>query len=361
LLDLTDAFAAAAIDGTKWVDALRMLADATGSARGQLIGIGGPSTVPFNIVNDIPEKALREFVEIGGGDPEINPRVLSSLGAPLLKVLSERDYRAAIPRLRSSIYLDYCRQYDIPHGCQTTLFDDGDGLIGLALLRTERDGPTKPKQRELFARIAPHVRSAVHVQRMIEADGAKLVAGTMEAMALAAFICDGHGLITQFTPAAEELLRQGRLRIDGKRLGARSKADTEGIRGAIQRACQSEPANPMESLAVRENSQQTALVIDVVSLPRRPVNLGFAPGALVIARSGSRNDIVSAQLIATAYGLSTAEAEISVRLARGHSRLQIAVTRGVTLGTIRSQIKSIFQKLDISREAELRARIAQLL
>jgi DNA-binding CsgD family transcriptional regulator len=37
------------------------------------------------------------------------------------------------------------------------------------------------------------------------------------------------------------------------------------------------------------------------------------------------------------------------------------VTRGVTLGTIRSQIKSIFQKLDISREAELRARIAQLL
>lgn len=60
-------------------------------------------------------------------------------------------------------------------------------------------------------------------------------------------------------------------------------------------------------------------------------------------------------------GLTRAEAEIAILAAEGYSRDEIANVRGATLNTIGSQLKSIFTKADVSREAELVALVNRLL
>lgn len=52
--------------------------------------------------------------------------------------------------------------------------------------------------------------------------------------------------------------------------------------------------------------------------------------------------------------------QVAVRIAFGASREQIATERRASLQTVRSQIKSIFSKLNVTREGELVSMLARL-
>lgn len=357
---IADRFASAAVDGSEWLGALRALAEVTGSSHGQLIGIGGPSVIPFNWVSDLSTRAIEEFVHIEGGDPMINPRVAVAVDAPVLSVRSEADYRAVAPLLRSDIYADFCRDHDIPFGCQTKLTEDSNGLIGLAVLRNARDGPTSAAQRRLFTAIAPHVRSAVRIQAALEHQGLKLVTGALESVAAAVFICEADARIRAQTPAAEDLLRAGRLVASGGRLAAPGAQDARALRHAIAEQA-GRLRQPAQTLALAAAPGSLPLLIDICAAPDRSWDLGFKPQIFVIARSGRRWHGSAVTILALLYGLSVAEADVALRLAQGEAREAIAEARNARLETVRAQLKSAFAKLGINREVELVAMLGEML
>lgn len=360
VIRLADAFASAALENGGWMPALVALAEATGSARGQLIGIGGPSNIPFNWVNDFPAHALRDFIAIDGGSPLINPRVAVSVDAPILETRGEAEYRAAQPHMYSDVYADFCRDYDLPFGCQSKLVQGDEGLIGLAVLRTEREGLTTGAQRALFTAVAPHVRSAVRMQLALEENGIRLIAGALGEVSAAVFICAHNGRICAMTPAAEALLANGPLNITGNCLTASERGNQLQLSRAIARHGGPNPL-PLETLILDLGSGKLPLLLDVVTAPRRPWNFGFAPKVMVIARGAGQWRASAPDLLQKLYGLSPAEADVAFRLAQGQSRQTIAEQRRSRIATVRSQIKSIFVKLGIVREIELVAMLSQLL
>lgn len=91
-LSVTDAFHEAAVDGESWYSALEGLATATGSRGGQLIGLRASAAVPINIMTNVDPACMDAFVEVGGGDPRINPRVNAGMNAPALRVMAESDF-----------------------------------------------------------------------------------------------------------------------------------------------------------------------------------------------------------------------------------------------------------------------------
>ncbi len=352
IMKLADAFASAAVEPAGWMPALKDLAEATGSARGQLIGIGGTSTVPFNWVNDFPESAFDEFLTIDGGNALVNTRIAVSIDAPVLAVRSEVDYRAAQPHLATDIYADFCRAHDLPHGCQTKLLEGQEGMIGLAVLRTAQEGPTTHAQRKIFAAAAPHVRSAVRMQIALERDGAHLLAGALEDASGAVFICNGDGRLRASTPAADLLLERGHLRVLDRRLAAFGRKDNVLLSQTLARHGGAYKL-PLETLAIGGRPDELPLILDIVSAPRRPWSLGFLPEVLVIARGGSQWHASAERLLRLLYGLSAAEADVALRLASGQSRAEIADRRQSQISTVRSQIKTIFIKLGVAREIDL--------
>lgn len=355
-----DAFAAAALDDSFWMPALQALADATGSSRAQLVGIGGPANIPFNWVTGFPERALREFVEIGGGSPDVNPRVAASQLAAVMEVVHEDHYDRVTPEIQSDIYADFARDNDIPFGCQTALQIDRHGLIGLAVLRSERDGRTTPEQRAMFARVATHVRSAVRVQSALEHRGAAMVAGAFETLDAAVFVLDALGHVAAHTPAAERLLAGGRLRIVDHRLSAAPRGDGAALDHAIRRMIDAAD-QPMTSLLLRGAPDDEMLVVDVSRLPRQPWSLGYRPSLLLVLRGSGRLHAARFDLLRDAHGLSRAEADIVLRLAAGDDRESIAAARGVSVQTVRTQLKTIFAKIGVRREVDLVIRLAPLL
>jgi len=361
-IHVADSFTDAALNGDGWYQALELFAQATGSEGGQLIGIGTGITTPFNTWTINPEIAA-EFDELGFSSPDLNPRVRAGMAAGPGRVISEADFITP-EQIRTDEHYKWSRHRDVPYCCLSTLIAGTDSLIGLAVSRSNRDGHITPAQKQIFASLAPHVRSAVRTQMMLEGNTASLLTGTMEAMSLAAFACDHIGQVMAMTPQAEALLSDGRfLKLQLNCLTAELSQDSLALDQAIREAVAGlqRPGLPlMKSLFIRSlQGEQTpdTIIVDVISLPVRPFAFSFTPRALVLVRGLNRDDQQLIAALKTAFLLTEAEAQVAMQLANGQKPEDIADSRRVSVATIRSQIKSIYEKMGINRQGELVTRL----
>ncbi len=88
--------------------------------------------------------------------------------------------------------------------------------------------------------------------------------------------------------------------------------------------------------------------------------MGLTPAAIVVLRDGGAGLRRNHARLQDNFGLTPAEADIALHLARGLARADIARSRQVSIATIKTQLKPIYQKLGVSCEAELVARITLL-
>lgn len=356
MLSLAAKFADAAFDSSLWLPALDSLARGTGSRCGQLIGIGGPAVFPFNLCSNLDERAIEDLAIIQGGGPGVNWRVAASLEVGTMTIASERDYARVRPHLETNIYDDFAAQYDIEFGCQSALISEDNLIVGLALLRGRADGPTTPEIRRTMTLLAPHVRGAVKTAMMLEQQGAQIIAGTLETMSLSAFVCDERGDVRAMTANAEAMVgAESPLKLRRSRLSGSTSTEDAAIGHALHQASAGAPSTIVVGLP------DSPTIVSFLALPKRTWNFSFAPGALAIVRSGRQGERLGVDLLRSLYGLTPSEAEVARAFLAGCSRDRIALERGVSLATIQSQMKVIFQKVGVNREADLAIKLATLL
>lgn len=352
--DWDDVFMAAALEPEKWMDALDRMARATGATHGQLIGIGGARDLPFNLVTNAEGWRFQELIDAGGYLPETNYRIAANderLGRGHYDpIIDERDYDRVMPRLTSRVYMEFCHDIDIPYGNQTNLVVDGLGLIGLATLRKAREGRSNAVQRRTFARAAGAARRAVRLQERLEGQQAKLLAGAFDALAMTAFVIDARGRLLAHTAAADALLTGGDVYLrDGV-------PDAPGTPWPLRRA--------VKALTLDDGAYHVQLRLDLAEgrapiflegfrLPQRSWSLGRLPHAILLAKQPRRDRAGVMAFLAAIYGLTSAEADIAMRLYEGKPRADIAAERSVTAETLRGQIKSLYAKTGTDGEATL--------
>lgn len=218
-------------------------------------------------------------------------------------------------------------------------------------------------QCEVVASIAPQGPDAVFTQMALES--AAVLAGVMEALSIPAFVCDGSGTVRALTPTAETLVRtDSGLCLKSNRLCADDAVQSQAIDDAIATAAfaHTQAGPPTHRMIVVRGGriQGAPLVLEVIPLPRREYELDLAPRVLVIARGTRAPSERRAEVVQAAYGLTAAETQIAIQLGAGETPQAIAVARGVAVGTVRAQIKTICAKLGVSRQAELVARLNDL-
>ena len=78
-----------------------------------------------------------------------------------------------------------------------------------------------------------------------------------------------------------------------------------------------------------------------------------SPGAAVFVSDPDLQDSTSQQSLRQLFDLTPAEARLATLLARGLSLAEVSETQGISPHTARAQLKSIFAKTGVSRQAEL--------
>lgn len=363
LIAVVDGFAEAAIDSSRWNDALRKFASLTGSSYGQLIGIGGPRNIPFNFMSVPSEKLTDEFIEIDGGSPLINPRIAASDSAAPLQIVTEEDFDALRPQLISDDYLDFASKHDIPFGCQTALAKDEEGVIGLAVLRAQKEGRTTAEQLQAFMSVAPFVRMATQMQVRLQGEGALLIAGAFEAMSISAFICDGNARVQARTAGGNALLSSGWLKVSSGRLALGNGIRSASLPAAIARCEKGGQLGlpKIESLVLKSMKTSASLVLDVAPIAKRFGSMRRSRQVLIMARQSALSNNNRLAILIAAFDFTPTEAEIAAAVLDGMSRRQIAASRNVSEATVQTQLKAIFMKAGIRREGELVAVLSRTL
>jgi DNA-binding CsgD family transcriptional regulator len=348
------AFGQAGIGAESWRHALNALSLATGSRGGQMIGLGGASAVPFNYTPELPEEATEEFLAVGGGDPKVNPRIRAGIKAPMLASLAEADFTSSSETPRSD-YTDFIERLDIPFICLTTLVRDESMAVGLSVLRTQKQGHITGEQQRSFDAIAPHVRRAVHLQVSLRDQSAQILAGALENLNIEAFVVDAWGRVRAMSRTAEERLRsQVHLAARGKRLTARDPEAARQLESAILRAAS--PAldldPPPPFIVAQASGGQDPLVLEVSPVARGISEFGDGL-ALVVARSPRNLEGRLAELSRALYALTPTEAAVASALAAGGSPQAVADRMQVSIGTVRTHIRRVFDKAGVHSLLEL--------
>jgi hypothetical protein len=151
-------------------------------------------------------------------------------------VQDERHYAAYRSHNPTTFYDDAVSDLDLPFGCQSPLMLDSGGLVGLALLRSSRDGPCTPDIIAGFTRIARQAHRAVLMQYALGQErGEAMLAGlaTSNEMTL---LLDRSGGLVALTPSAERIfdLPQG-LRFDGTHVRLSRGDEDQALRSAMGR------------------------------------------------------------------------------------------------------------------------------
>ncbi len=345
---IEEAFLAAAVDPQQWLAALEQLAAATGSDHAQIIGVGSTYSIGFNWVSDVDPGAHATANRAELVTPTSNFRVAAGITAPANAIVAEDRYDALKPHLADDAYLDLCSDLHIPYGCQTNLIAGPEGLIGMALLRSQRTGRTGADARALFAEVRRSAAAAAGLQVALEREGHRLVSGSFEAIGTACFVLDRTMTVRALTLPAEALLGDGSLQMIDSRVSLPRSDDDRRLAAAMM----SLAAGQVQAATVVVADGSGLLTLRIHRLPLREWNMGFAPYAILVAKRAGRGATADLTTLRAAYELTAAEGEIALLLRAGHSREAIRLARGITRETLRSHLRSLFAKLGVSRETE---------
>lgn len=345
---IAEAFLAAAVEPQRWLGALELLADSTGSDHAQIIGIGPDYSLGFNWVNGMTPEDHVKFDRVELVTPATNFRVAAGLTAQTGAIVREDRYDALKPQLIDESYLDMCSDMRIPFGCQTNLRVDDGGLIGFALLRSQGTGATTPEAEAMFTAMRASAVAAVALQVALEREGHRLIAGGFNAMGTACFVLDRAMHVRAITLAAEALVRQGLIRLADGRINLPQPGEDRRLGAAFTAVAEGRAL--AGNVAVPDGAG--LMVLKLHRLPVREWNMGFAPYAILVVKRSAGSGAVDLGFLRDTYALTATEAEVALLLRAGHTRDAICAARGITRETLRSHLRALFAKLGVSRETE---------
>jgi len=241
------------------------------------------------------------------------------------------------------------------------IFNEPDRPIsGISIWRREGDRPFTSEDLALGNLLASHLIRAFEIHRRFgevrNERGA--LAEVIDRLPVGVVLIDALRRPVVVNRSAEQIAA----RCDGFTLGdagphATDARENRVLRQHVNQAIAigaSVGRGPSHVMSISRPSGWRAYPVIIAPLLAPPTGRsgGDAVAAVFIDDPGA-SQITTVEFLRTLYALTHAEAEIVALLARGRTLEEAAVERGVTLNTVRSQLKRIFTKTDTHRQGQL--------
>lgn len=362
--ELLETLYAAPLDTSIWGRFLDLLCEATGS-RGTYLFMAD-SMLGFSIRAQgggaIASPTLEEYHDnYASTDPYKGP--LIRLGRSGRVGLIDCD--ELLPReqfLRSPMFQNIIQPSGLEWPGLMLLHCDVRRFEAISLWRTAEQGPMTRDANRLLELLFPHLRLAMDLRHALGvADEAVQRAGAVADVSQApTLLVSSEGMILHANRAAEDLLRDG----NGleRRGGALLGTNVTAVR--LLQSVIRDAARPMQAFG----SPVARPVVIPREHGRSPLTLIASPvryrsvrnAVLVVVSDPDRPVRTPEDVLREVYGFTAAEIDIASGLLTGYSLEEIALLRDVAEGTVRSQLKRIFQKVGVSRQGELIKVLTQL-
>lgn len=231
---------------------------------------------------------------------------------------------------------------------------------GLSFQRTVGEGPFSLRDKPALANIAPRLSEAATLSAAVGRAALTSATNALSGLRHAAVAIDGRGHILDANSLIEKMIGKD-LHIDGRRLIIRdvqARTRFEAVLARLQAAPDTAPlqAKPI----VIRRSKKGPLIARTLPVPcaARSPFLG-ARALLVLTPIDTTIDLDPA-VLKTLFALTPAEARLATIFASGLDLTLVAEALGVSIVTVRNQLRAIFAKTDTHRQSELIALLSRL-
>jgi DNA-binding CsgD family transcriptional regulator len=185
-------------------------------------------------------------------------------------------------------------------------------------------------------------------------------ANVLEQHGLCAIALDANERVVHVSPSAELHLTD-RLQISGGKLRAMRAADAPALARLIAGICRNSQSLLNSQVALPRTNGKPPLVLYGCHLPDAQCDVFQPAVALLVISDPQRPQHISQSLLADYFGLTPAEADLAVALARGTSAQQHAIDNHISPATARNHLQAVLRKTGTHRQGELVAALNKVI
>jgi len=357
----------AAVVSETWPKALAALADATGAVNAH-----------FAVWNSRENKS--DFFASAHSDPGWETLYSTYYGAiaPCRHLLDNRPvgewiashhyFDQAFVR-KSEYFNDFLLRIGGLYSVKGRVFETGsrDTYAIAGVLRSPKAGPLDSDEiARLAASLNGHLRRAAAIHHKLSAarPNGRLLEAAVDKLSIGILVVDWRGKVLAANRTAQDMLQTEDALIERNGvLRAWHRDDNERLTHSLAVAIDSKRLGASGCIHLSRQSGKTAYIATVAPLTEAVdlASMGGNRAALIMINEPEReNSSGLRKALQQAFGLTPAEARTASLVGSGLAPQDVADQIGITVGTIRSELKDIFEKLNISRQSELAALVARL-
>jgi DNA-binding CsgD family transcriptional regulator len=261
---------------------------------------------------------------------------------------------------RSEFYADFLRPMDAFHEFYGIVALDGSTASVISSIGPRRRGPFQDEELALLKTLMPHLQRALALHRRLGSlqSSAQSAVTVLDQLPYGVVVLSADGCVTLLNRCARTIIdqrdgltvRQRELRSCNGNSNKRLQVLIHGA-AATSRGCALHSGGAVN--IVRPSGRQPFRIL--VAPIHRAVFSAFAPGPAAIAfivDPEARFDSPVAMLTEL-FALSRAEARLAALLLQDRSLREAAQELGVSLNTVRTQLKKLFDKTGTRRQGAL--------
>jgi DNA-binding CsgD family transcriptional regulator/PAS domain-containing protein len=233
-------------------------------------------------------------------------------------------------------------------------------IAAFIVFRHERDGLADDAAQQLLGLIAPHLRRAALIGKVIDLRivEAATFADTLDGLSAGIFLVDAIGRIVHANAAGHGILAVGDvLRSFAGRVIARDQQVDAVLHEAFKAAEHGDAAIGTKGIAVpliaRDGERHVAHILPLTSGTRRRADLGLTATAALFVHKVALETPSRPEAIAKAYKLTPTELRVLLALVEVGGGPKVAEALGIADGTVKTHLGRLFQKTGVKRQADL--------
>jgi len=256
---------------------------------------------------------------------------------------------------RTEYYNGFLKRQDLFHIAGGVIARDGSLTYGFATLRPRRKGEFRASELNALQAIMPHLARAARISK--ELNTSAHVLQSFASLQIGLILLDRQRRVVLANQQAEQILN----RKDGLTLGAQGQLLAHKqenllpakLAGAIGTSL-GKGLQPGRDVFIERPSAKTPYRLSI--MPLRASNFVSdwkqAAVAVFVSDPDARPDLDS-KFLQQHYGVTRKEAAVAALLVQGMDLHQICERLGVKITTVRTQIRSLMDKLGVKRQVEL--------
>jgi DNA-binding CsgD family transcriptional regulator/PAS domain-containing protein len=265
---------------------------------------------------------------------------------------------------KSLYYNEFLKPFDV---CQMACFatSDQSGFFeALSIYRGPSEDSFSIELLGMLRIMAPHLESALGIRRRLVGLESRVsdLESALDHLTCALILLDVRGRCILVNKAAKRILDQrDGLTLERSMLSCWSHSESASLRKALAFALTTGQGRDQRCPRGVAISRHARAPLQIIAAPfKSEAAVGKNAAAIVFLNDSEQQTTLPSEVLRMLYGLTVSEARLALTLLDGRSLSEAAELHKVRQETVRTQVKSVFQKTGAKRQGELIKLLAKL-